>query len=202
MTMVTTLPSRFNGTIDNQCSICLDDFNNNTRPQMVGHIANANTVNQVFHGFHEGCLNRWLEQHRDCPNCRTPLSSWNMQIFNTPVFQLVVATCLAALGVLFCALVPHSSGIILAMKYCLALMGCTIGTFLIIKALLIPLCALIFFLCTSSLRASTNIAQVHRDAQGFNNDALIRSNVVMQQHNQRVHQPVFIMDASWSLSEY
>lgn len=42
------------------CSICLDDFSQNSRLKKI----------ECSHFFHTNCLDRWLLEHNKCPMCR------------------------------------------------------------------------------------------------------------------------------------
>ena len=45
------------------CPICLDEIEENS------------AITTCKHVFHEDCLNMWLEEHTDCPYCRTELKN-------------------------------------------------------------------------------------------------------------------------------
>ena len=46
---------------DEKCTICLDKYKNKD----IKRILKCN------HGFHQGCIDTWLENNTNCPVCRT-----------------------------------------------------------------------------------------------------------------------------------
>jgi hypothetical protein len=59
------------------CCICLDDSQQLNRK-----------ILQCCHGFHERCIDIWIQSHPLCPLCRTPVNDIGMtnrhQNFNLP----------------------------------------------------------------------------------------------------------------------
>eukprot|EP00957_Ditylum_brightwellii_P021361 1611060-Ditylum_brightwellii.AAC.1 len=46
-----------------QCMICLEDFK----------YGDKRKVMPCFHGFHSGCVDRWLRANGSCPICKHPI---------------------------------------------------------------------------------------------------------------------------------
>jgi len=50
-----------------ECSICLEDYNDNPRKDI-------RIINPCHHKFHKECIDSWLKEHSNCPNCKSEVS--------------------------------------------------------------------------------------------------------------------------------
>jgi hypothetical protein len=52
-----------------ECSICLE------------HVTGNKIITRCKHEFHKSCLERWMEEHATCPNCRSDIDDEPEMIF-------------------------------------------------------------------------------------------------------------------------
>ncbi|KAF7281583.1 hypothetical protein GWI33_004549 [Rhynchophorus ferrugineus] len=56
---------RKNSQQDINCTICYENINSPEQSRIL----------MCDHQFHESCINKWFQCKKDCPNCRTPITS-------------------------------------------------------------------------------------------------------------------------------
>ncbi|CAI8619093.1 unnamed protein product [Vicia faba] len=67
--------------LDTECVICISEF---TKGEKVRILPKCN------HGFHVGCINKWLKEHSSCPKCRQCLLETCPKIGGSQVQPIVL----------------------------------------------------------------------------------------------------------------